>query len=53
MDEQIIWCKMKFKPQKSQSLSLKKGKVNQSMNFKAGGQRIHTVSEKPMKTLGH
>ena len=29
MDEVMIWCRMKFKPQKSRSLSLTKGKSNQ------------------------
>ena len=44
---------MKFKPQKSRSLLLRKGKVNQSINFKLGGQRIPTVSEEPVKSWGH
>ena len=52
MDKQIIWCRMKFKPQKSRSLSLRKGKVNQNINFMVGGQRIPTVSEEPVKSLG-
>ena len=52
MDEPIIWCKMKFKPKRSRSLYLGKGKVNQSINFKVGGQRIPTVSEESVKSLG-
>ena len=43
---------MKFKHQKSRSLSLRKGKVNQNINFTVGGQRIPTVSEEPVKSLG-
>ena len=50
MDKQMIRCRMKFKPKKFKSLSLKKGKVNQ--NFKVGGQRIPTVSEELVKRLG-
>ena len=52
MDELITWCRMKFKPPKSRSLSLRKGKLDQNINFEIGGQRIPTVSEKPVKSLG-
>ena len=52
MDKQIIWCRMKFKPKKCRSLLLRKGKVNQNINFKVGGQIIHTVSEELVKSLG-
>ena len=52
MDEQIIWWWMKFKHQKSRSLSLRKVKVNQSIHLKVCGQRIPTLSEKPVKCLG-
>ena len=52
MDELMIWCRMKFKPQKSRSLSLRKGKLNQNINFEIGGQRIPTVSDLPVKSLG-
>ena len=52
MDELMIWCRMKFKPQKSRSLSLRRGKLNQNVNFEIGGQRIPTVSDLPVKSLG-
>lgn len=52
MDDLISWCRMKFKPNKSRSLSLRKGKLNKNINFVVGGQRIPTVSEKPVKSLG-
>ena len=52
MDELMIWCRMKFKPQKSISLSLRKGKLNQNINFQIGGQRIPTLSDLPVKCLG-
>ena len=42
MDELMIWCRMKFKPQKSRSLSLR--------YFEIGGQRIPTVSDLPVKS---
>ena len=41
-----------FKPKKSRSLSLRKGKVSQHTHFNVGGQRIPTVSEEPVKSLG-
>ena len=46
MDKQIIWCRMKFKPKKSRSLLLRKGKVNKNINFKVVGQRIRRTGEK-------
>ena len=42
MDELMIWCRMKFKTQKSRSLSLRRGKLNQNVNFEIDGQRIPT-----------
>ena len=53
MDELMIWCRMKFKPQKSRSLSQRRGKLNQNINFEIGGQRIPIVSDLPVKSLGH
>ena len=50
MAEQISWCRKKIKPQKSRSLYLTKGKVNQNIKYKVGGQDIPTVS-KPVKSL--
>ena len=52
MDKQMIWCRTKFKPKKSRSLLFRKGKVNQNINFIVGGQRIPTVSEELVKSLG-
>ena len=43
---------MKFKPQKFRSFSFRKGKVNPNINFMVGGQRIPSVSEEPVKSLG-
>ena len=52
MDKQVIWCRMKFKPKKSRSLSPRKVKVNQNINFMVGGQRTPTVSEESVKKFG-
>ena len=47
MENQVIWCRIKFKHQRSRNLSLRKGKVNPHC-----GQRIPIVSEEPVKRLG-
>ena len=52
VDDQIIWCRMKVKPKKLRSLSLRKGKLNQNINFKVSAQRILIVLEL-VKSLGH
>ena len=48
----VFTLALEFKPKKSRSLSLRKGKANQNINFMVGGQRIPTVSEEPVKSLG-
>ena len=50
MNKQMNWCKMKFKLKKSRSLLLRKGKVNQNINFMVGGQRILTETEETEKS---
>ena len=46
------WCRMAFKPAKSRSLALVKGKVCSDVSFVVAGQRVSTVSEEPVKRLG-
>lgn len=41
-----------FKPSKSRSLVLKKGKVIDQLHFKLGAQLIRSVTEQPVKHLG-
>ena len=48
----IKWAHMKFKPTKSRSLVLKKGKVENKYRFKVEDQTIPTVTEKTVKSLG-
>jgi hypothetical protein len=48
----ITWARMSFKPAKSRSLVLKKGKVQDRVKFRVGGQVIPTISEQPVKSLG-
>ena len=47
----FTWARMKAKPKKSQSLSLVRGSVRK-IYFKSGGDKIPTVREKPVKSLG-
>ncbi|CAC5369161.1 unnamed protein product [Mytilus coruscus] len=51
LGELIDWARMKFKPSKSRSLILKKGKV-QDRKITIGGDIIPTIIEKPVKSLG-
>ena len=43
---------MKFNPKKSRTLVIKKGKVLKNCVFRIGEERIPTVSEAPVKSLG-
>ena len=47
----ISWARMKFKPKKSRSLTFKKGRQVQT-RFHIGNEKIPTVKEKPVKSLG-
>lgn len=46
------WARMSFKPTKSRSLVLKKGRVADKFRFSISGTPIPTISEKPIKSLG-
>ena len=48
----ISWARMDFKPTKSRSLVLEKGKVVDKHRFTVGGVTIPTLREKPVKSLG-
>ena len=52
LDQLIMWSRMKFKPAKSRSLSLEKGKLDSHVVFRISGQAIPTVAEQPVKSLG-
>ncbi|XP_076075792.1 uncharacterized protein LOC143046522 [Mytilus galloprovincialis] len=51
LERMIKWARMKFKPSKSRSLIVRKGKV-QDETFELAGEKIPTVGEKPVKCLG-
>src|SRR5215470_9593881 len=52
LDTIMEWGRMKFKPAKSRSLSIKEGKVDDQVVFRISGQAISTVSQVPVKSLG-
>lgn len=52
LDTIMEWGRMKFKPAKSRSLSIKEGKVDDQVVFRISGQAIPTVSQVPVKSLG-
>ena len=43
---------MKFKPEKSGSMSLRKRNVNQNINFNVGGQRIPQCDRRTGEKFG-
>ena len=52
LDALMAWCRMKLKPKKSRSLSVRKGKIDATTIFTVGSQQIPTVSQEPVKSLG-
>jgi hypothetical protein len=52
LDKVIAWADMRFKPTKSRSMVLKKGKVQKRHRFTMSGKDIPTINEKPVKSLG-
>ena len=51
LDELITWTRMKFKAKKSRSCTIIKGKVKET-HYRIAGERIPTVKEEPVKSLG-
>jgi len=47
----IEWARMQFRPSKSRSISIVKGKIVDKIFF-INGEAIPTVSEKPVKSHG-
>ncbi|XP_073696141.1 uncharacterized protein [Garra rufa] len=50
--ELMSWARMNFKPAKSRSLVLKKGKVTDKFHFSLGTTKIPSLTEEPVKSLG-
>ena len=51
LDVLMAWCRMKFKPKKSRSLSVRKGKVEATKTFTLANQQIPTVSQEPREMV--
>ncbi|GAA6088928.1 uncharacterized protein LOC109140547, partial [Tachysurus ichikawai] len=52
LERLIEWARMSFKPAKSRSLVLKKGRVVEKFRFTISGTQIPTLSEKTVKSMG-
>ncbi|GFO00759.1 reverse transcriptase [Plakobranchus ocellatus] len=52
LDDLMSWCRMEFKPKRSRSLSIRRGKVDEATTFTVAEQQIPTVSQEPVKSLG-
>ncbi len=52
LDELITWASMKFKPQQSRSLSLRKGERNDRVTFTISGEDIPRIVDQPIRSLG-
>ena len=52
LDVLMAWCRMKFMPKKSRSLSVRNGKIDATTIFTVASQQIPTVSQEPVKSLG-
>lgn len=52
LERLLGWARMSFKPTKSRSLVLKKGRVADKFRFSISAVPIPTISEKPIKSLG-
>ena len=52
LDVLTAWCRIKFKPMKPRSLSIRKGKIDATTIFTVANLQIPTVSQEPVKSLG-
>ncbi|KAJ3592260.1 hypothetical protein NHX12_007388 [Muraenolepis orangiensis] len=52
LEELVEWARMRFKPAKSRSMVLRKGKVVDKFRFYIADTAIPSISEKPVKSLG-
>ena len=51
LDVLMAWCRMKFKPKKSRSLSVRKCKIDALTTITVANQQIPTVSQESVKSL--
>ena len=51
-EELLGWARMRIKPTKSRSLSIRKGARNDIISFTVDGERIPLLAEQPVRSLG-
>ena len=51
LDKMVLWARMRFKPQKSRTLTIVKGKIK-DQRFKIGNNYIPTIKDNPIRCLG-
>ena len=52
LEDTVTWARMKFKPKKSRSLIIKKGKVTKRFTLQVQGEDIPSIIDSPVKCLG-
>ncbi|XP_069139210.1 uncharacterized protein [Argopecten irradians] len=52
LEETATWARMTFKPRKSRSLIIKKGRITRQFQLKIQGEEIPTIIGNPIKCLG-
>lgn len=52
LERLIRWARMSFKPSKSRSMVLKRGKIVDRFQFRVDGITIPSITEKPVTSLG-
>ena len=52
LGELLTWARMKIKPTKSRSLSIRKGARNDNISFSVDGEEIPCVVDQPVQSLG-
>jgi hypothetical protein len=51
-EELLTWARMKIKPSKSRSVSIRKGARRDDISFTVDGEEIPRLAEQPVKSLG-
>ena len=52
LERNMVWARMQFKPAKSRSLVIKRGKVIDKHRFSGAGTNTPTLTENPIKFFG-
>ena len=52
LEEVVTWARMEFKPKKSRSMVIKKGKITDRFKLKVQGEEIPSILSNPIKCLG-